>query len=158
MGLDIDGMLEDLRAAPEGSTFILHTVAHNPTGVDPTQEQWKKIAEVESIPSFEQFNPMLYEVSDADVGCADTRFARSATLSWSLTPPTRAMPGLSSLFLRKPPSFLKMIHPFHLPPWTSYRRVSSFRPPLSVSLSLWLVFFPLSMVFLLPKRHMRGLG
>lgn len=46
MGLDIDGMLEDLRAAPEGSTFILHTVAHNPTGVDPTQEQWKKIAEV----------------------------------------------------------------------------------------------------------------
>lgn len=25
---------------------MLHTCAHNPTGVDPTQEQWKKIAEV----------------------------------------------------------------------------------------------------------------
>ena len=46
MGLDFDGMIEDLKAAPEGSTFILHTVAHNPTGVDPTKEQWKKIAEV----------------------------------------------------------------------------------------------------------------
>ena len=37
MGLDIEGMLADLKAAPEGSVFILHTVAHNPTGVDPTQ-------------------------------------------------------------------------------------------------------------------------
>ena len=36
MTLDIDGMLEDLRAAPKGSTFVLHTVAHNPTGVDPS--------------------------------------------------------------------------------------------------------------------------
>ncbi len=46
MGLDIDGMLADLKAAPEGSTFILHTVAHNPTGVDPNKEQWRQIAEV----------------------------------------------------------------------------------------------------------------
>ena len=33
-------------AAPKGSTFLLHTVAHNPTGVDPTPEQWKRIADV----------------------------------------------------------------------------------------------------------------
>jgi len=46
MGLDITGMLQDLSAAPKGSTFVLHTVAHNPTGVDPTQEQWKQIADV----------------------------------------------------------------------------------------------------------------
>lgn len=46
MGLDIDGMLADLSAAPKGSTFVLHTVAHNPTGVDPTQEQWQRIADV----------------------------------------------------------------------------------------------------------------
>jgi len=38
--------VEDLSAAPEGSVFVLHTVAHNPTGVDPTPEQWKKIADV----------------------------------------------------------------------------------------------------------------
>ena len=46
MGLDINGMLEDLKAADKGSIFVLHTVAHNPTGVDPTQDQWKRIAEV----------------------------------------------------------------------------------------------------------------
>mmetsp|Transcript_98462 Transcript_98462/g.158776 ORF Transcript_98462/g.158776 Transcript_98462/m.158776 type:complete len:466 (+) Transcript_98462:234-1631(+) len=46
MKLDIEGMLADLRAADKGSIFVLHTVAHNPTGVDPSQEQWLLIAEV----------------------------------------------------------------------------------------------------------------
>jgi len=45
-GLDIDGMLEDLAMIPEGSSVLLHTCAHNPTGVDPTQDQWKAIFEV----------------------------------------------------------------------------------------------------------------
>lgn len=44
--IDIDGMLEDLRAAPKDAIIILHTCAHNPTGVDPTEEQWKLIADV----------------------------------------------------------------------------------------------------------------
>ena len=26
------------------SVFVLHTVAHNPSGVDPTEEQWRQIA------------------------------------------------------------------------------------------------------------------
>lgn len=33
-----------LREAPAGSIVLLHPCAHNPTGVDPTQEQWKQIA------------------------------------------------------------------------------------------------------------------
>ncbi|XP_046558157.1 aspartate aminotransferase, cytoplasmic-like [Haliotis rubra] len=45
-GLDLEGMLEDLNGAPEKSVVILHAVAHNPTGVDPTPEQWKEIADV----------------------------------------------------------------------------------------------------------------
>ncbi|KAB0797642.1 hypothetical protein PPYR_08635 [Photinus pyralis] len=45
-GLDIDGLLQDLSEAPENSVIILHTCAHNPTGCDPTQEQWKQIADV----------------------------------------------------------------------------------------------------------------
>lgn len=45
-GLDIDGMLDGLRSAPAGSIILLHACAHNPTGVDPTQEQWKQIAAV----------------------------------------------------------------------------------------------------------------
>lgn len=45
-GLDFDGMISSLSQAAEGSVIVLHACAHNPTGVDPTQEQWKKIAEV----------------------------------------------------------------------------------------------------------------
>lgn len=45
-GLDLEGMLADLAAAPSGSAVLLHTCAHNPTGVDPTREQWVKIYEV----------------------------------------------------------------------------------------------------------------
>jgi aspartate aminotransferase len=37
-------MMTALRAAPSGSIVLLHACAHNPTGVDPSQEQWKQIA------------------------------------------------------------------------------------------------------------------
>lgn len=37
-------MKKAIRAAPEKSVILLHACAHNPTGVDPTQEQWKEIA------------------------------------------------------------------------------------------------------------------
>ncbi|EGG17697.1 aspartate aminotransferase [Cavenderia fasciculata] len=45
-GLDFDGMIRDMRAAPSGSVFVLHLCAHNPTGCDPTVEQWNTIADV----------------------------------------------------------------------------------------------------------------
>lgn len=44
--LDFEGMLEDLENAPEDSVIILHACAHNPTGVDPTEDQWKQIADL----------------------------------------------------------------------------------------------------------------
>ena len=45
-GLDLEGMLGALEMAPDGSIALLHACAHNPTGVDPTQDQWKQIADV----------------------------------------------------------------------------------------------------------------
>lgn len=45
-GLNFDGMIEDLKGASEGSFVLLHACAHNPTGVDPSKEQWQTIAEV----------------------------------------------------------------------------------------------------------------
>jgi len=45
-GFDFEGMVEDLKAAPEGSAVILHAVAHNPTGIDPTKDQWKTLADI----------------------------------------------------------------------------------------------------------------
>jgi len=44
--LDIDGFCEDLTNAPERSIVLLHACAHNPTGVDPTPDQWKRICNV----------------------------------------------------------------------------------------------------------------
>ncbi|KAF9994236.1 Aspartate aminotransferase, cytoplasmic [Entomortierella chlamydospora] len=45
-GLDLKGMLSCMQSAPNGSIFLLHPCAHNPTGVDPTPEQWRQIADV----------------------------------------------------------------------------------------------------------------
>jgi len=44
--LNLTGMLEDIEAAPEGSIMMLHAAAHNPTGVDPTKEEWDQIMTV----------------------------------------------------------------------------------------------------------------
>ena len=44
-GLDLDGMIKDIKAAPKSSIFLFHACAHNPTGVDPTPEEWKLICE-----------------------------------------------------------------------------------------------------------------
>ncbi|GMH43336.1 hypothetical protein BSKO_11258 [Bryopsis sp. KO-2023] len=46
VGLDFAGMMEDIKAAPDGSVILLHGCAHNPTGIDPTKEQWEEICEV----------------------------------------------------------------------------------------------------------------
>ncbi|TPX38597.1 aspartate transaminase [Synchytrium endobioticum] len=45
-GLDFDGMIGDLKALPSKSIILLHACAHNPTGVDPTQQQWASISDV----------------------------------------------------------------------------------------------------------------
>jgi len=45
-GLNLDSMLEALRNIPAGEVVLLHACCHNPTGIDPTPEQWKAIAEV----------------------------------------------------------------------------------------------------------------
>ncbi|KAG6409521.1 hypothetical protein SASPL_127561 [Salvia splendens] len=46
VGLDFDGMISDIKAAPAGSFVLVHGCAHNPTGIDPTPEQWEVIADV----------------------------------------------------------------------------------------------------------------
>ncbi|KAF8744769.1 Aspartate aminotransferase, partial [Rhizoctonia solani] len=46
IGLDFSGLLNSLKTAPVRSVFLLHACAHNPTGVDPTHQQWEEIANV----------------------------------------------------------------------------------------------------------------
>jgi len=44
--LDIETMLSVLSAVPAGDVVVLHGCCHNPTGIDPTPEQWERIADV----------------------------------------------------------------------------------------------------------------
>jgi len=44
--IEIDKMLAALDKLESGSVIALHACAHNPTGMDPTQEQWKEIHKV----------------------------------------------------------------------------------------------------------------
>lgn len=42
--LAFDRMIDTLKQANEGDVVILHACCHNPTGIDPTKEQWEEIA------------------------------------------------------------------------------------------------------------------
>ena len=61
IGLDFEGMVADLKAAPKGSVFLFHACAHNPTGVDPTQEQWKQISQITKEQGHFAFFDMAYQ-------------------------------------------------------------------------------------------------
>jgi aspartate aminotransferase len=43
---DESAMIAFLETVDRGSVILLHACAHNPTGVDPSEEQWKNIASV----------------------------------------------------------------------------------------------------------------
>ena len=44
--LDWDNLIADLSNANEGDVVLFHGCCHNPTGIDPTPEQWKQLAEL----------------------------------------------------------------------------------------------------------------
>ncbi|XP_017097979.1 aspartate aminotransferase, mitochondrial isoform X2 [Drosophila bipectinata] len=59
--LDFNGMIEDLKKIPEKSIVLLHACAHNPTGVDPSPEQWKEISSVIKKQKLYPFIDMAYQ-------------------------------------------------------------------------------------------------
>ena len=61
VGLDFEGMIADIKALPRGSVVVLHACAHNPTGIDPTLEQWKAISDVIKEGQHYPFFDMAYQ-------------------------------------------------------------------------------------------------
>ncbi|OLY82835.1 Aspartate aminotransferase, cytoplasmic [Smittium mucronatum] len=59
--LDFDGFVKSIREAPEGSVFVLHACAHNPTGVDPSKEQWAILADEIAKKKHFPFFDMAYQ-------------------------------------------------------------------------------------------------
>jgi aspartate aminotransferase len=45
-GFDFEGCIEDIKKIPEKSVIMLQVCAHNPTGVDPTPDQWREISKL----------------------------------------------------------------------------------------------------------------
>ena len=46
---------------PENSMILLHACAHNPTGVDPSQEQWKELSQLCKDRKLYVFFDMAYQ-------------------------------------------------------------------------------------------------
>lgn len=60
-GLDFQGLKEDLNEAPENSVVLLHACAHNPTGCDPSMDQWKAISAICKEKQFKVFFDSAYQ-------------------------------------------------------------------------------------------------
>ncbi|KAM6498160.1 aspartate aminotransferase [Amanita muscaria] len=61
VGLDFEGLKADLLAAPENAIVFLHACAHNPTGIDPTPEQWAVISDIIKERKLFPFFDMAYQ-------------------------------------------------------------------------------------------------
>ncbi|XP_065676196.1 aspartate aminotransferase, mitochondrial isoform X2 [Hydra vulgaris] len=60
-GFDAAGCFEDLSNIPNKSIVLLHACAHNPTGVDPTPEQWKELSHIIKKKNHYPFFDMAYQ-------------------------------------------------------------------------------------------------
>ena len=60
-GVNIDGMLESLRAAEPGTIVVLHACCHNPTGYDLTPAQWDDVIAVVRERGLVPFLDMAYQ-------------------------------------------------------------------------------------------------
>ena len=60
-GSNIPAMVKYLESVPSGSIVLLHACAHNPTGVDPTESEWKDICQVMKNNSLTPFFDSAYQ-------------------------------------------------------------------------------------------------
>lgn len=60
-GIDFDGMLTALHAAPEGTIVVLHACCHNPTGYDISPAQWDQVVAVVKQRKLVPFLDMAYQ-------------------------------------------------------------------------------------------------
>ncbi len=60
-GLNFDGFVSSVKSMPEGSIVVLHACCHNPTGVDPSLEQWTQIANIVKERNLVPFLDIAYQ-------------------------------------------------------------------------------------------------
>ena len=60
-GVDFEGMIQSLQAAPSGTIVVLHACCHNPTGYDLTPEQWGVVIDTVKAHGLTPFLDMAYQ-------------------------------------------------------------------------------------------------
>ena len=66
-GLNFPGMRAAVQALPAGAIVVLHACCHNPTGVDPTSDQWTTIIETVRARGLIPFVDIAYQGFDRDI-------------------------------------------------------------------------------------------
>ena len=59
--INVDAMLDTLRKAPVGDVVLLHACCHNPSGLDPTEDEWRAIVGVIAERELLPFIDMAYQ-------------------------------------------------------------------------------------------------
>ena len=60
-GIDFEGMLADIAAAPAGTIVLLHACCHNPTGYDISPAQWDEVISTIAAKQLTPFLDMAYQ-------------------------------------------------------------------------------------------------
>lgn len=60
-GIDFEGMLADIAAAPAGTIVLLHACCHNPTGYDISPAQWDQVISTIASKQLTPFLDMAYQ-------------------------------------------------------------------------------------------------
>ncbi len=60
-GIDVDGMIQDLQEAVEGTVVVLHACCHNPTGYDLSADDWSRVINVVRSRKLVAFLDMAYQ-------------------------------------------------------------------------------------------------
>ena len=60
-GINVEGMLSALNAAPAGTVVVLHACCHNPTGYDLTPAQWEQVVATVKARGLVAFLDMAYQ-------------------------------------------------------------------------------------------------
>lgn len=62
IALVLTGLLDDLGSATTGAIVLLQASGHNPTGVDPTSQQWEQIRQLMRLKGLLPFFDCAYQV------------------------------------------------------------------------------------------------
>ncbi|KAL4910881.1 hypothetical protein BDW74DRAFT_184522 [Aspergillus multicolor] len=122
--LDFKGMISTLEStAVEDDVVVLHACAHNPTGIDPNQEQWRSLAElIERKRLFPLFDSAYqgFATGDVDVDAWAVRYFQKTLFGLSESGPRPQGMGIAQSFAKNFGLYGERVGAFHLvlPPQT----------------------------------------